>query len=108
MGVIVSRLVTSDSDSVISNDDDIDSDIRVISSVRVPVTRDLLNTRIQCKVVNQAMEDHYMIAWVQVDINLSPMSTVITAEFDNVDLVAGDSLQLVCKSDGARPAASIR
>ena len=72
------------------------------------MTRDLLNSKIMCKVANQAMSDHYMIASVQVDINLRPMSTVITSELDSSEIKSGDNVHLLCKADGARPAATLR
>ena len=105
-----SRLVESDSKSLILRGDN-DSEVQqVTSKMTTQVTRDMLNTRITCKVANQAMEQHVMIARVQLDINLSPTSTVITAEAGHTrgQLQAGDQIQLTCKSDGARPAATLR
>ena len=86
------------------------SEVQVVSRLTLVVTREMLNTRLTCKVANQAMEQHVMIARVQLDINLSPMSTVITADSDGHRgyLMAGDRIQLTCKADGARPAATLR
>ena len=86
------------------------SEVQVVSSLTFVVTREMLNTRLTCKVANQAMEHHVMIARVQLDINLNPVSTMITADAGHMrgHLLAGDRIQLTCKADGARPAATLR
>ena len=45
------------------------------ASVTLPASRDLLQTSLQCKVANQAMEDSAMTASVTLDNSLRPLAT---------------------------------
>ena len=45
------------------------------ASVTLPASRDLLQTSLQCKVANQAMEDSAMVASVTLDNSLRPLAT---------------------------------
>ena len=78
--------------------------VAVRSELVLKVSRDILGSKIVCKVTNEAMED-YMTAEVQVDVNLRPISTVISVEQEDIE--EGSSVRLVCRSAGARPAACV-
>ena len=79
------------------------------SVLQIKITRDLLNKRVVCTVTSQAdMQSRVISASVSLDINLRPVSTVIFApELEREQLVSGDTLQLLCQTEGARPAATI-
>ena len=79
----------------------------VSSSILLNITRSLLNKRVVCKVANLALDTRPMTASVEIDLNLEPVTTVITAELDREDLVSGDRIILLCQAEGARPAATI-
>ena len=76
----------------------------VRSELRLKVTREVLGNKIVCKVANEVMEK-YLTAFVQIDVNLRPVSTVVSGEKEYVE--EGEEFSLVCSSSGARPAAEI-
>ena len=79
------------------------------SVLQIKMTRNLLNKAVVCTVTSQAdMQSRVLSASVSLDLNLSPVSTVITPELDREELVSGDTLQLLCQTEGARPAATIQ
>ena len=79
------------------------------SVLHIKMTRNLLNKVVVCTVTSQAdMQSRVLSASVSLDLNLSPVSTVITPELDREELVSGDTLQLLCQTEGARPAATIQ
>ena len=74
------------------------------NDLKLKVMREALGRKIVCKVANKEMEI-YLTAFVQIDLNIRPVSTVISGEKEVVD--EGDDIHLVCSSGGARPAAVI-
>ena len=79
------------------------------TTLHINITRDLLNQRVVCVVTSQAgSQTRVLSASVSLDLNLSPVSTVIRAEVEQEPVVSGSTLQLVCQTEGARPAASLQ
>ena len=83
------------------------SDVSVSSTLHLNMTRSLLNKRVRCEVATLASEIRPMTASVEIDLNLEPTSTMITPELDRERLISGDTIRLVCQTEGARPAANI-
>ena len=49
------------------------------------------------------MTENYLTDLVQIDVNLSPVSTTVSGE----EVDESEDIRLVCSSSGARPAAEI-
>ena len=73
----------------------------VSSSILLNITRSLLSKRVVCKVANLALDTRPLTASVEIDLNLDPVTTVITAELDRENLVSGDRIILLCQAEGA-------
>ena len=74
------------------------------SEIRINVSRKHLGSKIQCIVENEAITKG-LTAFVQIDVNLRPFSTVITG--NHVGIREGVPSVFVCVSRGARPGAVI-
>ena len=80
-----------------------------VSLLHLNLTRHLLNQRVSCTATSPAArQTRTLTASLDLDLNLSPVSTLITPDLARAELRPGDSLQLVCQTEGARPAATIR
>ena len=79
------------------------------SELELNMTRNLLNQRVTCTATSRAASQTTVLtASVNLDLNLGPVSTVITPDLGGEELLSGDTLQLVCQTEGARPAATIK
>uniref|UniRef100_A0A1B6E6D7 Ig-like domain-containing protein n=1 Tax=Clastoptera arizonana TaxID=38151 RepID=A0A1B6E6D7_9HEMI len=74
------------------------------SSVRVTVGRGDLGAKYQCRVTNDALVVP-LVTWVELDVNVRPLSLNLTGVEHHV--VQGTKVLLQCSVTGARPAANI-
>ncbi|XP_023231939.1 titin-like isoform X2 [Centruroides sculpturatus] len=96
------------------DDESLDSDISytnnsygskdIKSSIDLTLSRDDIGTRLMCRVENEAL-DKPLESWVEVDLNVKPISLEISGPTEPVQ--EGDIISLNCTVEGAKPAAEI-
>lgn len=74
------------------------------SSIDLVLTRDDIGTRLMCRVENEVL-DKPLESWVEVDLNVEPLSSEISGPTEPVE--EGDIISLNCTVEGAKPAAVI-
>ncbi|XP_057661910.1 titin isoform X1 [Diorhabda carinulata] len=76
-----------------------------MSTLRLNLKRGDLLARFECRVESEALEQP-IISWVQIDVNVRPLTINLTGVENHV--VQGTNVKLDCKVSGARPPATIR